>query len=123
MIATRKGVLDQKTKAKMAKEEKAIEEAAKEMERAERAADKAAAKASSKGASLKHIVDSSSQLWTSRYAPKQLKDICGNKQAVEKLQGWLHDWFVYSHRCFHTTQSWLGLRVWSQDSRSLERTG
>ncbi|KLO13842.1 DNA replication factor C, large subunit [Schizopora paradoxa] len=90
MIATRKGVLDQKTKAKMAKEEKAIEEAAKEMERAERAADKAAAKASSKGA--KPIVDSSSQLWTSRYAPKQLKDICGNKQAAEKLQGWLHDW-------------------------------
>lgn len=95
LIATRKGVLDAKTKAKIAKEEKAIEEAAREMEKAERAADKATAKASSKGGSLRPLVDSSSQLWTTRYAPKQLRDICGNKQPLEKLQTWLRDWLVY----------------------------
>jgi replication factor C subunit 1 len=30
-------------------------------------------------------------LWTVKYAPKQLKDICGNKGLVEKMQKWLHD--------------------------------
>ena len=33
-----------------------------------------------------------SQLWTDRYAPRTLKEICGNKGQVEKLQLWLHDW-------------------------------
>ena len=32
-----------------------------------------------------------SQLWTDRYAPRTIKDICGNKGQVEKLQMWLHD--------------------------------
>ena len=40
------------------------------------------------------MTDPSSQLWTTRYAPQSLKDICGNKGQVEKLQQWLHDWFV-----------------------------
>ena len=34
------------------------------------------------------------QLWTDRYAPQTLKEICGNKGQVEKLQQWLNDWFV-----------------------------
>ena len=34
----------------------------------------------------------SSQLWTDRYAPRNLKEVCGNKGQVEKLQLWLHDW-------------------------------
>src|ERR1700722_10899587 len=38
-------------------------------------------------------VDVSSQLWTTRYAPQKLKDICGNKGQVEKLQQWLRDWW------------------------------
>jgi len=37
-------------------------------------------------------VDPLSQLWTVRYAPKTLKEICGNKSQVEKLQQWLEDW-------------------------------
>ena len=36
--------------------------------------------------------DVASQLWTTRYAPRTLKEICGNKGQVEKLQQWLHDW-------------------------------
>ncbi|KAG2116771.1 replication factor RFC1 C terminal domain-containing protein [Suillus discolor] len=31
-------------------------------------------------------------LWTTRYAPQSLKEICGNKGQVDKLQQWLHDW-------------------------------
>ena len=37
-------------------------------------------------------IDPFTQLWTVRYAPKSLKEICGNKGQVEKLQQWLEDW-------------------------------
>ena len=43
-------------------------------------------------APMKTVIDPQSQLWTSRYAPANLKDICGNKGQVEKLRQWLHDW-------------------------------
>jgi replication factor C subunit 1 len=33
-------------------------------------------------------------LWTVKYAPTQLKEICGNKGNVEKLHTWLTDWCV-----------------------------
>ena len=32
------------------------------------------------------------QLWTVKYAPKQLTQICGNKVQVERLQSWLRNW-------------------------------
>lgn len=32
------------------------------------------------------------QLWTVKYAPAQLNQICGNKTQVEKLQTWLRNW-------------------------------
>ncbi|KAJ7768179.1 replication factor RFC1 C terminal domain-containing protein [Mycena olivaceomarginata] len=81
LIATRKGTgkLDEKTLKKMQKDKEAIETAAKEMEKREK-------KAGSK------TVDPSSQLWTTRYAPQNIKEICGNKGQVEKLQEWLKDW-------------------------------
>jgi len=34
-------------------------------------------------------------LWTTKYAPKQPKEICGNKGNVEKLIAWLEKWYVY----------------------------
>ncbi|EPX71172.1 DNA replication factor C complex subunit Rfc1 [Schizosaccharomyces octosporus yFS286] len=37
-------------------------------------------------------VQPSNQLWTTKYAPTSLKDICGNKGIVLKLQKWLQDW-------------------------------
>lgn len=42
------------------------------------------------------VVDAKTQLWTDRYAPRTLKEICGNKAQVERLQNWLNSWFVYS---------------------------
>ncbi|KAM0790675.1 hypothetical protein ACM66B_004534 [Microbotryomycetes sp. NB124-2] len=33
-----------------------------------------------------------SQLWTVKYAPKKLTEICGNKGMVEKLSKWLEAW-------------------------------
>lgn len=104
--------MDKKTKAKMEKEEAEIRKKAEAMEKEERRKEKEAAKmkketsASPGKAPAKAVVDPNSQLWTSRYAPTSLKDICGNKGQVEKLRNWLHDWCVFS--------SGLFLRQWSK---------
>lgn len=34
------------------------------------------------------------QLWTTKYAPSKLSEICGNKSSVEKLDKWLTAWSV-----------------------------
>ncbi|KAH6890105.1 purine nucleotide binding protein [Coprinopsis sp. MPI-PUGE-AT-0042] len=79
LIATRKGLgngkIDDKTKKKMEKEEAEIKKAAKEMESRE-----------------KKDGNTATQLWTSRYAPQNIKEVCGNKGQVDKLQQWLNDW-------------------------------
>ena len=31
-------------------------------------------------------------LWTVKYAPSNVKELCGNPGAVEKLQKWLDAW-------------------------------
>ncbi|RKP07687.1 replication factor RFC1 C terminal domain-containing protein [Thamnocephalis sphaerospora] len=36
----------------------------------------------------------SGEMWTDKYKPKQLKDICGNKSNIERLGQWLRDWYV-----------------------------
>ncbi|KAG6874152.1 hypothetical protein C0995_005570 [Termitomyces sp. Mi166 len=86
LIGSRKGgKVDEKTKKKMEKEEAAIKEAAKELEKREEE-EKRTYAGSNKA------VDPKSQLWTTRYAPQSLKEICGNKAQVEKLQLWLREW-------------------------------
>ena len=87
LIATRRlgnGKVDEKTKKKMEKEKEEIKKAAKEMERREQKTHNSTD--AGKG------VDPSTQLWTVRYAPQNLKEVCGNKGQVDKLQQWLHDW-------------------------------
>ncbi|KAK4704443.1 replication factor C subunit 1, partial [Phenoliferia sp. Uapishka_3] len=37
-------------------------------------------------------VDTTKQLWTVKYAPTKVTDICGNKGSVEKLSKWLEAW-------------------------------
>jgi replication factor C subunit 1 len=56
---------------------------------AEKAAKKAAA---ARGAAPPVPPQVLSQLWTTKYAPTQLNQICGNKANVERIQGWLHNW-------------------------------
>jgi replication factor C subunit 1 len=91
LIATRKGLgkgkVDDKTRKKLEKEQHEIKKAAKEMERREEQANVTVMDGHK-------TIDPSTQLWTVRYAPQHVKDICGNKSQVEKLQQWLHDWFV-----------------------------
>ncbi|KAK2465145.1 hypothetical protein APHAL10511_002837 [Amanita phalloides] len=92
LIATRKaGQVDGKTRKKMEKEEGAIRQAAKDMEKREKAEAKEVKREGSSSAGAK-AVPLSSQLWTTRYAPQSLKEVCGNKSQIEKLQQWLHDW-------------------------------
>jgi replication factor C subunit 1 len=87
-------------KEKQRKEEEKIKEQAAEMEREEKvrlkalkAADVARGSSStSAGVSAANkaadpAVDS--RLWTTKYAPTALNQICGNKATVEKLQRWL----------------------------------
>lgn len=40
---------------------------------------------------------SPSQLWTDKYAPTDLKQICGNKSNVKMLYDWLDRWFETEH--------------------------
>jgi replication factor C subunit 1 len=42
----------------------------------------------------------SAQLWTSKYAPTQMNQICGNKGQVEKIQKWLEQWHRSRRRNF-----------------------
>ncbi|KAF6743059.1 purine nucleotide binding protein [Ephemerocybe angulata] len=88
LIGTRKvkeSDLDEKTKKKMEKERQDMKKAVKEMEKREKAE-------SSKPSAAGKVIDPKTQLWTTRYAPQSLKEVCGNKAAVEKLQQWLEDW-------------------------------
>ncbi|KAK6500778.1 hypothetical protein TWF506_003541 [Arthrobotrys conoides] len=67
--------------AKKAKEEeKKIQEIAKEM------------KTNTSVAPGKEAKDPNSQLWTVKYSPSTMKEICGNKGQVDKLQKWLQNW-------------------------------
>ncbi|KAK4189944.1 replication factor RFC1 C terminal domain-containing protein [Podospora australis] len=89
----------EKVKEKREKEEKAALVEAKRMEQeekikkaeAERAA-KAAAAARGTAAPAPVQAQPLSQLWTSKYAPTSLNQICGNKANVERIQGWLKNW-------------------------------
>jgi replication factor C subunit 1 len=106
LIATRvvkEKDLDANTRKKMEKEQAAIRQAAQEMEKREKGKGKQGRRwivCSARETMLtvtlssSDTVGASSQLWTSRYAPQTLKEICGNKGQVEKLQQWLHDWSV-----------------------------
>ncbi|KAF3905810.1 hypothetical protein AA313_de0205768 [Arthrobotrys entomopaga] len=67
--------------AKKAKEEeKKIQEMAKEI------------KPNISVAPGKEAKDPGAQLWTVKYSPSSMKEICGNKGQVDKLQKWLQNW-------------------------------
>lgn len=86
-----------KNAEKKAKEEEKIREMAAEMEKQERAiggtggarAGKTANVSGGKGKGKENAPDT--RLWTVKYAPSAMNQICGNKTQVDKLQKWLHD--------------------------------
>ncbi|AEO71732.1 a5a3a6e7-1969-48c3-b0a9-c5ac584c6b3a [Thermothielavioides terrestris] len=87
----------EKAKQKQEAEERKVREEAARMEKEEQArqaeAEKAAkAAAAARGAPAPVAVQAPSQLWTTKYAPTQLNQICGNKSLVERIQAWLRNW-------------------------------
>ncbi|PTB79406.1 DNA replication factor C, large subunit [Trichoderma longibrachiatum ATCC 18648] len=90
----------QKAQEKKKAEEEKVRQQVAEMEAEEKArrreAEKEAKKlAASRGQSSSAPVQPAAapaQLLTSKYAPTQLNQICGNKAQVEKIQRWLHNW-------------------------------
>lgn len=97
------GKAAEKSMEKKKAEEEKIRKEAEEMEREERRkaneAEKAAKEAQRQAALKGHSapaptrqVPSTSQLWTTKYAPTMMNQICGNKGQVEKIQNWLKNW-------------------------------
>lgn len=111
----------EKQAEKVAKDEANIRKAAEEMEEQERkrlAALKPKPQKSSQTDSQKDKDKSAAatgpdtRLWTVRYAPQSLAQICGNKTAVEKLQRWL--------RAFSKNQS-KGFKLPGADGSGVHR--
>jgi len=97
------GKAAEKNMEKKRAEEEKIRKAAEEMEKEERrkieAIEKAEKerqeKASLNGSSAPpppRVTLPSSQLWTSKYAPTTMSQICGNKGQVDKITKWLKGW-------------------------------
>ena len=87
----------EKAKQKQEVEEKKIRDEAVRMEQEEQARKAEAEKAAKKAAAVRGVLarvptPALSQLWTTKYAPSQLNQICGNKANVERIQAWLHNW-------------------------------
>ncbi|KAG4419893.1 hypothetical protein IFR04_006930 [Cadophora malorum] len=89
----------EKKKAEMERIKKEAEEMereekrkAAEAEKAEKEAQKLAKLKGTQAAAPVRKIDPSSQLWTTKYAPTSLNQICGNKAAVERIGEWLRGW-------------------------------
>lgn len=76
--------------AKRAAEEKKVIQLAKEMERTMTPLSKGEGKGPDK--KLPAFASPDGQLWTVKYAPTSMMQICGNKTQVDKLQNWLRNW-------------------------------
>ncbi|KAK1926049.1 purine nucleotide binding protein [Papiliotrema laurentii] len=96
LIRTSQGVLDEKAIKAQEKEEKKIQQQAEEMEAREKEEEKVRkrkeAALEGTGIAAKKVAPVSAQLWTTKYAPTNLKEICGNKTMVERLGTWLQEW-------------------------------
>ncbi|KAI9635850.1 purine nucleotide binding protein [Dioszegia hungarica] len=77
-------------------EEKKIQAQVRELEvrekEAEQLAKRKARAMADAGVAAKKVTSSSSQLWTTRYAPQNVKEICGNKTQVDRILVWLEAW-------------------------------
>ncbi|KAK3397407.1 replication factor RFC1 C terminal domain-containing protein [Sordaria brevicollis] len=89
----------EKAKQKREEEEKKIREEAEKLDREEKARKLEAEKEAKRAAAARGVSAPApappkqlSQLWTTKYAPTTLNQICGNKANVEKIQNWLKNW-------------------------------
>ncbi|CUM66481.1 uncharacterized protein PRCAT00004146001 [Priceomyces carsonii] len=90
-----------KAKTKREEEERKIMEDAKaeakkekEEELKKQKANESKSSNSSPGSLQKErVIPNDEKLWTVRYAPNSITQLCGNKGQVQKLQRWLENWF------------------------------
>lgn len=86
----------QKAQEKKQAEEEKVKQQVAELEAEEKARKAEQAKAAKKAAAATGVPAQPArapvQLLTSKYAPTQLNQICGNKGQVEKIQTWLRNW-------------------------------
>ena len=80
------GGIAQKAAEKRKQENKEVVAKAKEFAETEASLDKGKGKGKGRG----NV--SATQLWTEKYAPTKLEDVCGNKGLVTKLRSWLKEW-------------------------------
>lgn len=50
--------------------------------------------------SPKRVIPNSEKLWTVKYAPNDIAQLCGNKGQINKLKIWLSNWFEYAKSDF-----------------------
>ncbi|GCF00581.1 replication factor C subunit 1 [Zygosaccharomyces mellis] len=88
------GALAEKARKKIEEQEKQAQREADEMAKKEkeRVQKVEAAQKSGESTKLNDIVHEKNKLWTVKYAPTNLQQICGNKGAVSKLKTWLTNW-------------------------------
>lgn len=96
--AKRKREEEEQAVLEKAMEEERIEQE-KEKKRQQEAAQRAKAVKQESGSSSSHAppppreIPNSEKLWTVKYAPKDISQLCGNKGQVQKLKSWLSNWF------------------------------
>lgn len=88
------GAAAEKARQKIEEQEKQAIQEAEEManQERERARRVSAARASGEQVKEADKVDEAYKLWTVKYAPTNLQQICGNKSSVLKLKNWLTNW-------------------------------
>ena len=88
-----KAALKQQKELEEKMKQQAIEDEKEEKRKAAEAKIAAEKAATARGLALPVIKNlATSQLWTTKYAPTTMSQICGNKGQVEKIQNWLKAW-------------------------------
>ncbi|AQZ10633.1 RFC1 (YOR217W) [Zygosaccharomyces parabailii] len=88
------GAAAAKARKKIEEEERHAQNEASKMakQEEERAQKLAAARKSGKYVKNNDMVDEKHKLWTVKYAPTSLQQVCGNKGGITKLKNWLSSW-------------------------------
>lgn len=101
-IAGGSGELAEKARQKLKEEEAKTQREVEAMVKEEqmRAAKVSRAQTSGEQVKKEDLVREEDKLWTVKYAPTRLDQLCGNKGAVAKLENWLSNWDVSKSQNF-----------------------
>lgn len=89
-----------KAKQKREEEERQIIEEAKAEEKKDKEIESLQHKQEALYEAKPKVIPDSEKLWTVKYAPKDINQLCGNKGQINKLKNWLSNWFENSKHDF-----------------------